>query len=1560
MYAENISPANLPIPATQSSFERLPLSFAQQRQWFLWQLEPSSAAYHIPAALRLKGELDIEALRRSFEYLIERHETLRTCFRQEGEMAIQVIEPNIAFELPCDALEDERDIQARVEAEIQRPFDLEHGPLLRVKLLRLASDDHVLVLTMHHIVSDGWSMPVMVDELISLYEGYRQGQAVELPALPIQYADYAIWQRNWMEAGERERQLSYWKEQLGDEQPVLELPIDRPRSAMRSDAGASLQIQLDASLAQALKRLAQQNGMTLFMVLLASFQALLQRYSGQHDIRVGTPIANRNRVETEGLIGFFVNTQVLKTEFHPHSTFTTLLAQVKQAVLGAQAHQDLPFEQLVEALQPERSLSHSPLFQVMYNHQTQVRGQRHELPGLTVENLVWNIDTAKFDLMLETFEHEQGLGALLNYATALFDRLSMANMARHWQRLLEAIIRQPQQRIAELPLLNLQEQQRLVHCWNPAYVQQSRELCIHQAIEQRAAATPQAVAVSITTASGEQTLTYTQLNQSANQFAHALRAQGVGPDVRVGLAVERSLEMVVGILAILKAGGAYVPLDPEYPEDRLRYMIEDSGVELLLTQADLQAQLPVPERVRCLLLDAGQASIEQQSLDNPMLLTTPDNLAYVIYTSGSTGKPKGTLLPHYNVMRLFQSTQSWFGFNEQDVWTVFHSYAFDFSVWELFGALLYGGKAVLIPKEVARSPEDLYALLIREQVTVLNQTPSAFKHLVTFACDPDMAPAKLALRYVVFGGEALDVVSLRPWFVRFGDASPRLVNMYGITETTVHVTYRPLSLDDLKQDAISPVGEVIPDLSWYLLDGQLNLTTPGCHGELHVGQAGLARGYHQRPGLTAERFIPDPFDRSEQGGGRLYRTGDLARDRGEGVIEYVGRIDHQVKIRGFRIELGEIEARLQQCAEVREAVVLDVDGSSGKQLAAYVITEVGQSQEEGVLRHHLREQLKALLPDYMVPAHWVFLEKLPLTANGKLDRKALPKPDAGQLLPGYVLPQTELEQRIAEIWAEVLGIELVGLNDNFFELGGDSIISIQAVSRARQAGIRFTPKQLFQHQTVQGLASVASQGDEGGLQIDQGPVTGEALLLPIQQYFFDEDIPQRHHWNQALLLEPGHALDPVVLEAALQVLIAHHDALRLSFTPATDSRWTAVYRDVGSQQPILWRTTLQAGNPLEAYYSEAQGSLDLQRGPLIRAVLADVADGFQRLLLAIHHLVVDGVSWRILLEDLQSAYAQLAAGQSVELPAKTHSTKDWAQHLQTYATSTALQQELGYWQRQLESSNAGLPCDNPSGSLQRIHAAEAGTWLDRDYTQKLLQQAPAAYRTQVNDLLLTALARVIARWTGRDHVLVQLEGHGREELFETVDLTRTVGWFTSMYPVKLSPALAMDASIKQIKEQLRAIPNKGIGFGVLRYLGDDQVQAELAQLPMPRLTFNYLGQFDGSFGSDVSQPDAQRPRAFLAPVAESSGIEQSTSAPLGNWLTINGRVYGGELSLTWSYSQAMFSRATVESLARDYAQELRQLIDHCISSEAGGLTPSDLIGVDMDQQSLDCLLDEIL
>ncbi|AZC38807.1 non-ribosomal peptide synthetase [Pseudomonas chlororaphis] len=1506
------------------------LSYTQESQWFLWQLEPDSSAYHITTALRLTGELDLDALRHGFDSLIARHETLRTTFCEEDGIAVQVVHPPAplhieVIDLHTGGLSYEEQVNALTDSKRQPPFDLRNGPLLRASLLRVAADEHVLVLTQHHIVSDGWSMGVMVDELIQLYAGYRQGRTINLPDLPIQYADYANWQRQWMDAGERERQLGYWLQQLGGEQPLLMLPLDHSRPAIQSYRGALFDIPLGDELRVGLKQLAQREGATLFMLLLASFQVLLHRYSGQADIRVGVPTANRNRVETERLIGFFVNTQVFKAEVDGQLGFIDFLQQVKQTALMAQSHQDLPFEQLVEALRPERSLSHSPLFQVMFNHQTAVKKGAHSqrLDDLSIETLSWQGRAAQFDLTLDTFESEDGLWASLTYATDLFEPSTIERLAQSWVQLLQGIVQQPRQRLGDLPLLAASEQNKLLHEWAPASVEFPSEHCVHQLVEAQARKTPEAEALLF----AGQRLDYQTLNARANRLAHKLIELGVGPEVRVGVALQRTPEMVVALLAVLKAGGAYVPLDPDYPQDRLAHMLRDSQAQILLTESALLSLLPAVESLKTLQLDAQPGWLDGYSPDNPAPRATADNLAYVIYTSGSTGLPKGVAIAHRNVLALIDWSSRVYSADDLQGVLASTSICFDLSVWELFVTLSSGGSIVL-----ARNALELPELADRDRVRLINTVPSAIAALQRSGQIPS------GVRIINLAGEPLkqalvDTLYQQPGLVHVYD-------LYGPSEDTTYSTYTRR-----EAGGQANIGRAISNTQSYILSPDLQPVPVSSAGELYLAGAGVTRGYLARPGLTAEKFVPNPFSSD---GGRVYRTGDLTRYRADGVIEYIGRIDHQVKIRGFRIELGEIEARLVQQAAVREAFVLAHDGDNGQQLVAYIVPSDAEAAVAGdaqvALRESIKTALKEHLPDYMVPAYLLFLEALPLTPNGKLDRKALPKVDAQQLQQVYVAPQTELEQQIAAIWADVLKLEQVGVTDNFFELGGDSIISIQVVSRARQAGIRFTPRDLFQYQTVQGLAAVAEQG-EGGVQIDQGPVRGATALLPVQQWFFDSPMNERHHWNQSVLLKPAQALRAEVVENALQVLWVQHDALRLQFSQQADG-WSARFADASQRPSLLWQVAVDNPQAMEQSAIAAQRSLNLQDGPLLRAVLFSLADGSQRLLLVIHHLVVDGVSWRILLEDLQLAHAQLSAGQPLALSAKTSSTQAWAEHMQAYAQGAALQQELGYWQAQLQGVESSLPVDHPVTPLQNQHASSLSSRLDKAHTQRLLQDAPAAYRTQINDLLLTALARVITRWTGEASALVQLEGHGREDLFDNLDLTRTVGWFTSMFPVKLTPQAALADSIKQIKEQLRAVPNKGIGFGALRYLGDEAAQRTLAALAVPRITFNYLGQFDGSFDEQDS---------LFKPTGEAKGDDQSPLAPLSNWLSLDGQVYGGELSLSWTFSTQMFDAATIQRLADDYAAELKALVAHCCEPGQGGATPSDFPLAGLDQQQLDRL-----
>ncbi|PBK54515.1 D-alanine--poly(phosphoribitol) ligase subunit DltA [Pseudomonas syringae pv. actinidiae] len=1457
------------------------LSYAQQRQWIIWQLEPHSAAYNIPLALRLHGTLDVEALRRSVEHLIERHETLRTTFEQQGDEAFQVVHPASPFALNVDQLALGGTVEGYVDQEVQRPFDLQHGPLLRVRLLKLSEQEHVLVLTQHHIVSDGWSMPIMVDELMQCYQAATLGREAELAPLPIQYADYALWQRNWLEMGEQERQLAYWTQQLGDQQPILELPTDRPRPALRSYDGARLNVELDAALLNNLKALARQQGITLFMLLLASLQTLLHRYSGQADIRVGVPVANRTRSETQGLIGFFVNTQVLKAEFGTQTTVADLLQQIKQTAVQAQAHQDLPFEQLVEALQPQRDLSRSPLFQVAYNHQSEGHNEARELAGLRLDYQVSDKHTAQFDLTLDTCERQNGLAASLTYATDLFDATTIERMAGHWRNLLSGMCRDVKQRIADLPLLSVEERQNTLRDWNQNLAIYPTEQCAHQRIETQAERTPQAVALSL----GAEQLSYQQLNRRANQLAHKLREQGVGPDVRVGLAAERSLEMIVGMLAILKAGGAYVPLDPDYPQDRLSFLMQDSGIELLLTQAQLLGQLPIPAHVQT--LDLADA-LDGYSTENPINQAAPGNLAYVIYTSGSTGKPKGTLLAHNNLMRLFAATDDWFQFDENDVWTLFHSFAFDFSVWEIFGALLHGGRLVIVPREVTRSPEEFHALLVEQRVTVLNQTPSAFKQLMRVACDSTSA---LPLQKVIFGGEALDVASLKPWFARFGDQTPRLINMYGITETTVHVTYRPITEADTQNPA-SPIGEAIPDLSWYVLDADFNPVAQGCSGELHIGHAGLARGYHNRAALTAERFVPDPFSND---GGRLYRTGDLARYKTAGTIEYAGRIDHQVKIRGFRIELGEIEARLQAHSAVREVIVLAVDG----QLAAYLVP-AQPDQDQQNLRETLKTELRAHLPDYMVPTHFIVLDKLPLTANGKLDRKALPAPDASQLQASYVVPQGELEQQLAAIWADVLKIEQVGRSDNFFELGGHSLLATQVISRIRQQlDVELSLRDLFEARDLAAFAQAAGSGQGNDaprfIKADRTQPLGLSYAQQRQWFLWQLD-PESTAYTIPAALRLSGSLDIAALEHSFSALIARHETLRTTFRQQDEQAVQIIH---APRALTLTVEPVPPGQTLEACVEqEMQRPFDLEQGPLLRVRLLNLAADEHVLILTQHHIVSDGWSMPIMVDELVRLYEGYSQGREVLLAELDMQYADYALWQRSWMDAGEQARQLAYWKQQLGDQQPilELPADHPRPVVQSHDGArlavELAPALIDDLKQVARQQGVTLFM-----LLLASFQTLLHRHSGQPDIRVGVPIANRTRA-ETEGL---IGFFvnTQVLRAEFEVHTTFSELLQRVKHTaLQAQAHQELPFEQL--VEALQPQRSLSHSPLFQVMFNHQSQASAEV------------RALPGLQVEALTSE---SYPAQFDLTLNTAEHDGGLSAGLTYATALFKHSTIERMA---------------------------------------------
>ncbi|HSX86564.1 MAG TPA: amino acid adenylation domain-containing protein [Pseudomonas sp.] len=1276
----------------------VPLSYAQQRLWFLMQLEPDSAAYNMPAALRLCGKLDLAALQRSFACLVQRHEVLRSSFHQAEGAAEQIVHAALPLAIGetdlagLPAPERERRLRQMIDTEANTPFDLSQGPL-RLQVVRLAADEHALLLTAHHIVADAWSLGVLTRELAACYGAFAQGCEPTLPALPIQYADYALWQRNCLAGAALEPELAYWTAQLGGEQPVLELPSDRPRPKLASGRGGRHSLQLDAELSAGLNRLARERGTTLFSVLLAAFDVLLYRLSGQTDLRVGVPVANRTRVETEGLIGCFVNTLVLRAELDGQQPFVAWLDQVKATSLAAQAHQELPFERLVEALQPERDLSHPPLFQVLFNLLDSQQPRRLELPGLSIESIEREQSSAQFDLSLDMAERAGQLEACFSFNRDLFDDATVVRYAAGFERLLRGILANPNCRVGQLPLLSEAEQRALLaECQARMLLPAAQP--VHLRLAAQAVATPAAPALVL----DDCTWSYAELNQRANRIAHQLLALDLPAEARIGLCLPRGLEMVAALFGTLKAGLAFVPLDPDFPAERLAHMIEDAGIRLLLVAPQTLAATEAHGQLQRLEI----TQLDQGPDHDPVVAVHPAQLAYLMYTSGSTGKPKGVAIDHQALAGHSEVALGFFELSAADRVLQFSTFNFDGFVDQLFPALCCGACVVLRGPELWDSQE-FQRRLLRHGISVADLATAYWYQLAQdFAAEPPTDCG--ALRLVSATGEAMPPEGLSAWR-QAGLSRVRLLNTYGPTEATVTASVqdcqawasgaRPLPVQ-------MPIGQALPGRAFYLLDRDGNLAPPGVPGELCIGGELLARGYHGRPALSAERFAPDPFGPP---GSRLYRTGDLARRLADGAIEYLGRIDQQVKLRGFRIELGEIEARLQSHPAVRQALVLVREDRPGdRRLVAYVVPH-GEAPAIDSLREHLAEAL----PDYMLPAAFVSLSALPLSPNGKLDRKALPLPEYGADNHELAPPRTAQERALAQVWQAVLGLQAIGIHDNFFALGGHSLLATQLVARLRrQLSIELPLRVVFEAPTIAQMAERLPASDaavEQPIAVAPRPASGLAAL-PLSHaqqgmWFIQQLEPNSaaYHIPSAARLR-GH-LDSAALHAAFQALVRRHEALRTSFAEQDGELTQLIHGAVELPLPLIDLGHLppaeREAQARRLLIEAATEPFDLSQAPLLRLTLVRLAADEHLLLLVLHHIVADGWSMGVLVSELAQLYRAALEDRAAALPALPIQYADYAAWQRQRLDGAGLERQLAYWRQALGEPQAplDLPADRP-------------------------------------------------------------------------------------------------------------------------------------------------------------------------------------------------------------------------------------------------------------------------
>nr|CAF1827117.1 Plipastatin synthase subunit A [Bacillus subtilis] len=1421
---------------------------------------------------------------------------------------------------------------ARTEEEAAaafiKPFDLSQAPLFRAQIVKVSDERHLLLVDMHHIISDGVSVNILIREFGELYNNRK------LPALRIQYKDYAVWQEGFKTGDAYKTQEAYWLKQLEGELPVLDLPADHVRPPVRSFAGDKVSFTLEPEVTSGLHKLARENGSTLYMVLLAAYTAFLSRLSGQEDIIVGSPIAGRPHKDLEPILGMFVNTLALRTRPEGGKPFAQYLQEVRETALEAFEHQDYPFEELVDKLELTRDMSRNPVFDAMFILQN-VEKQDIDLREIKVRPANFAHHISLFDITLIATEINGSICCEMEFSTEVFLKATIERWADHFTEFLHAALSTPETSLAQINILSDKEKQKIVFGFNKTQVEfAQKDVPFHHIFEAKAEEIPEHIAVI----DNETEISYRLLNERANRLARTLQNRK-GPKPTVAVLAKRSIDAIVGVLAVMKAGGVYIPIDSHYPKARIEYILRDSGADILLLQQELKhliSNLPESEMSHICLDDE---STYEESNCNLNLSPAPEEPVYIIYTSGTTGAPKGVIVTYRNFTHAALAWRQIYELDRKPVRLLqIASFSFDVFSGDLARTLTNGGTLIVCPDETRLEPAEIYKIMNSQRITVMESTPALIIPVMEYVYRNQFKLPDLDI--LILGSDMVKAQDFKTLTDRFGQ-SMRIINSYGVTEATIDSSFYETSVGGECTGDNVPIGSPLPNVHMYVLSQTDQIQPIGVAGELCIGGAGVAKGYHHKPDLTQMKFTENPFVSGE----RLYRTGDRACWLPNGTIRLLGRMDYQVKINGYRIETEEIESVLLQTGLVREAAVAvqhDKNGQAG--LAAYIVPS-------DVNTNALRAALTKELPAYMIPAHLIPLENMPLTLNGKLDRNALPAPNNVLSRP-YTAPVNDIQKTMAYIWEDVLSIPRVGIHDSFFELGGDSIKALQVAARLAAEGWSMTIRDLFRYSTIQELCGhitpLASQAD-------QGPAEGEAELTPIQRRFFGQVYAFHYHYNQSVMLFSEKGFNANALHLALRKITEHHDGIRMIFQRDQNGHVIQFNRGINHKDHELFglyisdwtkasleRTHLD--EKLAAEETVIQSKMNVEKGPLLQAGLFKTAEG-DHLLIALHHLVIDGVSWRILLEDLAAAYQQALEKKEIQLPPKTDSYLSYADGLTQIAESNQLLSEKTYWQTILDAHTAFLPKDieNVPDRLQ-MNSDAAAFVLSGDWTEKLLLETQQAYGTDANELLLTALGMALSEWTGHDQIVISTEGHGREGHVPNIDISRTVGWFTSIYPILLDMGIPepfedqLAYRIKTTKDMLRRVPNKGTGYGLLTHIGELRHKE-------PEVSFNYLGQFSEEKEAETFQLSYYQPRYEIAGEREREYE-----------LDINALITDGRLHVKAVYTQ-VFSKHSIECFMDRFHRHLIETIEHCSQKKAREKTLSDFSNKELTLSALSSIED---